>query len=65
MGGGYAPSKLGLPPDGGGSMRGVMPCYKESACGGRSSRHSAVTRFAGSPSPYPLPVGEGVCVAKA
>ena len=32
---------------------------KESADGGRSPRHSTVTRFAYSPSPCPLPGGEG------
>ena len=37
-----------------------LPCYKESACGGRSSRHSVVTRVACSPSPAP-PRRGGAC----
>ena len=35
---------------------------KESAFGGRSSRHSAVTRFACSPSPYPRLTNLKTCV---
>ena len=35
-----------VPPDGGEKLSGAVLCNKESACGGRSSRYSAVTRVA-------------------